>query len=79
MKTKEELKALKKEVEIPNKKLAELNEEELSQVSGGLDRSLDIHTITKNDIDRGGLDLGSGGGGGGAGGAGGGSGAAMSK
>ena len=35
MKTKEELNALKKEVEALNKKLAELSEEELSQVSGG--------------------------------------------
>ncbi len=35
MKTKEELTALKKEVEALNKKLAELNEEELAQVSGG--------------------------------------------
>ena len=36
MKTKEELNALKKEVETLNKKLAELNEEELEQVVGGL-------------------------------------------
>ena len=36
MKTKEELNALKEEVETLNKKLAELNEEELEQVSGGL-------------------------------------------
>ena len=35
MKTKEELNALKKEVEALNKKLAELTEEELAQVSGG--------------------------------------------
>ena len=35
MKTKEELNALKKEVETVNKKLAELTEEELAQVSGG--------------------------------------------
>ena len=35
MKTKEELNALKEEVETLNKKLAELTEEELSQVSGG--------------------------------------------
>ena len=74
MKTKEELIALKEEVETLNKKLAELNEDELEQVSGGHD----IHTITKNDIDRGGLQLGSDDGGR-AGGAGGGSGAAMSK
>ena len=36
MKTKEELNALKEEVEALNKKLAELSEEELSQVSGGV-------------------------------------------
>ena len=35
MKTKEELNALKEEVEALNKKLAELTEEELEQVSGG--------------------------------------------
>ena len=34
-KTKEELKALKKEVEAVDEKLAELTEEELAQVSGG--------------------------------------------
>lgn len=37
MKTKEELYALKEEVETLNKKLAELNEDELAQVVGGLD------------------------------------------
>ena len=36
MKTKEELTALKEEVETLNEKLAELSEEELSQVSGGI-------------------------------------------
>ena len=35
MKTKEELNALKEEVETLNKKLAELTEEELAQVCGG--------------------------------------------
>ena len=35
MKTKEELNALKEEVETLNKKLAELTEDELEQVSGG--------------------------------------------
>ena len=35
MKTKEELNALKEEVEALNKKLAELTEEELEQVAGG--------------------------------------------
>ena len=37
MKTKEELNALKEEVEALNKKLAELTEEELKQVTGGVD------------------------------------------
>ena len=36
MKTKEELNSLKEEVEALNKKLAEPNEEELVQVSGGI-------------------------------------------
>ena len=36
MKTKEELNALKEEVENVNKKLAELTEDELAQVSGGV-------------------------------------------
>ena len=35
MKTKEELNALKEEVEALNKKLAELTEEELEQVASG--------------------------------------------
>ena len=35
MKTKEELNALKEKVETLNKKLAELTDEELAQVSGG--------------------------------------------
>ena len=35
MKTKEELNALKEEIETVNKKLAELTDEELAQVSGG--------------------------------------------
>ena len=35
MKTKEELNALKSEVETLNKKLAELTKEELAQVTGG--------------------------------------------
>ena len=36
MKTKEELNALKEEVETLNKKLHELTEEELAQISGGV-------------------------------------------
>ena len=39
MKTKEELNALKEEVETLNKKLAELTEEELAQVAGGVIRN----------------------------------------
>ena len=39
MKTKEELNALKEEVETQNKKLHELTEEELAQVSCGGERS----------------------------------------
>ena len=35
MKTKEELNALKEELETMNKKLAELTEDELKQVTGG--------------------------------------------
>ena len=38
MKTKEELNALKEEVETLNEKLHELTDEELAQVSGGVDR-----------------------------------------
>lgn len=37
MKTKEELNALKSEVEALNKKLTELSEDELAQVNGGVD------------------------------------------
>ena len=36
MKSKEELDALKEELEALNQKLAELTEEELAQVAGGL-------------------------------------------
>ena len=36
MKTKEELNAIKNEVEALNKKLSELNEDELKEVTGGL-------------------------------------------
>ena len=38
MKTKEELKALKEEVETVSRKLHELSEEELAQVTGGSSR-----------------------------------------
>ena len=38
MKTAEELNSLKEELETLNKKLAELTDEELEQVSGGVER-----------------------------------------
>lgn len=41
MKSKEELNALKEEVETLNKKLHELTEEELAQVTGGAGIDLD--------------------------------------
>ena len=44
MKTKEELDALKEEVEAMNKKLAELTEEELEQVTGGSIFDMPEHT-----------------------------------
>ena len=42
MKTKEELNALKEEMETLSKKLAELNEEEMKQVTGGAYEGGDI-------------------------------------
>ena len=42
MKTKEELNALKKEVEALNKKLHELTDEELAEVSGGVGPILNL-------------------------------------
>ena len=45
-KTKEELNAIKEEVEAVNEKLAELTEEELAQVSGGL--APDIESADRN-------------------------------
>ena len=47
MKTKEELNALKEEVETLNKKLHELSEEELEQVNGGI--KLDPDRFRKKD------------------------------
>ena len=38
MKTKEELNALKEEVEAVNEKLQELTDEEIAQVTGGIDK-----------------------------------------
>ena len=51
MKTKEELNALKKEVDTLNKKLAELNEDELKLVAGGLDLNLDFGKSCESDYD----------------------------
>ena len=45
MKTKEELNALKEEVETLNQKLAELTDEELAQVSGGETVHPDAHVV----------------------------------
>ena len=46
MKSKEELNALKEEVEVLNKKLQELTEEELEQVTGGaVPEGIPIQTI----------------------------------
>ena len=47
MKTKEERNALKEEVETLNKKLAELNEEELAQVTGGALSVANLHNIAR--------------------------------
>ena len=49
MKTKEELNAIKEEVESLNKKLAELAEEELAQVTGGwVYRDIEISLESEN-------------------------------
>ena len=47
MKTKEELNVLKEEVETLNKKLHELTEEELAQVSGGAFSVADLNNIAR--------------------------------
>ena len=47
MKTKEELKALKEEVETVSKKLHELTEEELAQVSGGVLSVANLNNIAR--------------------------------
>ena len=49
MKTKEELNVLKEEVEALNKKLAELTEEELAQVSGGTGKAFTSGNYTVGD------------------------------
>ena len=48
MKTKEELRALKEEVKALSKKLAELTDEELAQVSGGTENNSTI--VMDNDV-----------------------------
>ena len=50
MKTKEELNALKEEVEAVNEKLAELTPEEIAQVSGGLTNSPLYYGCNSNDF-----------------------------
>ena len=54
MKTKEELNELRKEVESLNKKLRELTDEELSQVSGGamIVNHNKVANDTNADVDR---------------------------
>ena len=56
MKTKEELNALKEEVETLNKKLHELTDEELAQVTGGSDAHRDavkngIETLASSEVE----------------------------
>ena len=51
-KTKEELNAIKEEIETLNKKLHELTEEELAQVTGGV-----LPGYIKPDIERSGVEL----------------------
>ena len=48
MKTVEELKSLRGEIETLNKKLAELIKDELAQVAGGLDYELKPSPSTEN-------------------------------
>ena len=53
MKTKEELNALKNEVESLNKKLAELSEDEMKEVvGGGLDEWIDRHWKKIKDYEK---------------------------
>lgn len=51
MKTQEELNDLKKQVEVLNRKLAELTEDELKQISGGTNTDEDRASIQK-EIDQ---------------------------
>ena len=53
MKSKKELNALKKEVEILNKKFAELTEEELAEVTGGIEPTLTKSWFSVADLDAG--------------------------
>ena len=53
MKTKEELNALKNEVESLNRKLAELSEDEMKEVvGGGLDEWIDRHWKKIKDYEK---------------------------
>lgn len=51
MKTTDELNALKEEVETMNKKLHELTEEELGQISGGADKNIAFGYATISSLD----------------------------
>ena len=51
MKSKEELNALKEEVETVSKKLHELTDEELAQVSGGMSERELLELAMKQQID----------------------------
>ena len=51
MKTKEELTALKEEIETLNQKLAELSEEELTQVAGGVGPNFFLKEILMPGLD----------------------------
>ena len=55
MKTKEELNALKEEVENLNRKLAELSEDELAQVCGGLNPLVDQKLTSASNLATGSL------------------------
>lgn len=54
MKTKEELNAIKKEYEDVKNKLSELNEDELKEVTGGVNKSTNPDELwfEGNDVDK---------------------------
>ena len=59
MKTTEELNVIKEEVEALNKKLAELNDEEMAYISGGLNDENSNHWDDWADFDSGSPNTGS--------------------